>query len=758
MGAGAAARRATLAMRRGRRLRAAARAVIAASRFCKAGSGELLVKSALSSDEELGNSSGHSEGSSDSDSRARRSLRRRHSGGARIRASAGAAKRGSRRTKSAGAMLDGGGATAAERGLLTRESLRRRGSANNIDGGNAFAAPRGGSCPPPGELVEAGPHSEFQAEVGVDVRDGRGASEGAAPLAPQNDDAIGHSDSAVNYDGSIASEAAATDAWDKHKRQQASTAASAAAHAEDFRLVDIQQEIQSSDDDHPHMLPYMGSSASEDGEDDEGARLLSRASNTSQEGAEAGVRAGDAGKNGWGNLRVFVPSALRFSLPPPRRPRPRLSGIRRLSRVASSTFIRGFERVGSASNAVGRGVAVVARSAASGAAHTKLLLWVAASTIFGLGMFLYKGPSSVAEYFAGYLVEQSLSVDNLFVFNLVFSYFRVPAFAQDKALAWGIVGAAIMRAIFIILGAALLQRFEWLLGIFALILVYSSIKLLFDDGGDDDDGDLSDNWTVKLCRKLIPVTDRYEGDNFISAQRSPTGRRRFTPLVLVVAVIEISDVVFAVDSIPAVFGITQDAFVVYTSNMFAILSLRALYAFVHHAVASARFLQPAVAITLFFIGVKMVLALADVVKVPVGASLGIVSAILGTGVALSVAFPAPLCDDATDPMSPPRGVHARSSAGQGSDSTDGRGHAQTLPCDEEQGMLGAMFSPPHPAGKALVTMPTLVESPSQEGISSSRSMGSRSGGGDSTLSPIASAAGDAHDGACSDEEERPNDS
>ena len=187
----------------------------------------------------------------------------------------------------------------------------------------------------------------------------------------------------------------------------------------------------------------------------------------------------------------------------------------------------------------------------------RLLLWVAASAAFGGALTLARGREAGAQYFAGYLVEQSLSVDNLCVFSLIFRFFRTPAAAQDKALAWGILGAGVMRGVCILLGAALLERFTWLLGACALVLLWSAWKLLME-GDDDDAGDLSDNWAVRLCRRVIPVTERYEGERFISAQRTASGGTRFTPLLLVVAVIEISDVVFAVDSIPAVFGVTTD--------------------------------------------------------------------------------------------------------------------------------------------------------------------------------------------------------
>eukprot|EP00898_Chlorokybus_atmophyticus_P005742 jgi/Chlat1/6169/Chrsp41S05713 len=265
---------------------------------------------------------------------------------------------------------------------------------------------------------------------------------------------------------------------------------------------------------------------------------------------------------------------------------------------------------------------------------TAVLLWVGAAVMFGVGIFVKMGSAKAAEYFAGYLLEQSLSVDNLFVFVLVFDYFQVPEAYQGRVLFYGIVGAMVFRAIMIALGAATLQQFEGVLLLFAAILIISSYKLLFAND-DDEDGDLSDNVLVKIVRKFIPVTSTYDGDKFVTLV---DGVKKFTPLVLVLAVIELSDVVFAVDSIPAVFGVTKDPFIVYTSNIFAILGLRSLYSFVADAIGTLRYLQPAVALVLGFIGVKMV---ADYLgySLPTEASLAVVALTLGGGVGLSLLLP-----------------------------------------------------------------------------------------------------------------------
>lgn len=262
--------------------------------------------------------------------------------------------------------------------------------------------------------------------------------------------------------------------------------------------------------------------------------------------------------------------------------------------------------------------------------------FVGAAVLFGVGIWQTLGAEKAEEFFAGYLLEQSLSVDNLFVFILVFRYFRAPKTDQDKVLSYGIWTAAVLRLVMILLGSELIESWKPVLLLFAGILLFSSFKLLTGGKDDGDDEDLSDNGVVKLCRRLIPVSNSYKGDSFFTIEN---GKRVATPLLLVLAVVELSDVVFAVDSIPAVFGITHDPFIVYSSNMFAILSLRALYGFVNTIMSELRYLDKAVALVLGFIGAKM---LADFggYHVPTTASLGVVVTTLAGGVAASLWLPA----------------------------------------------------------------------------------------------------------------------
>ncbi|KAK3237414.1 hypothetical protein CYMTET_52509 [Cymbomonas tetramitiformis] len=264
----------------------------------------------------------------------------------------------------------------------------------------------------------------------------------------------------------------------------------------------------------------------------------------------------------------------------------------------------------------------------------ELIFWVVGAALFGAGITYTEGATKGTEFFAGYLLEESLSVDNLFVFVLIFSYFEVPKQNQSKVLAYGIYGAAIMRLFMILVGAAAIEQFEPVLLVFAGILLFSSFKLLVA-GDEEDEEDLSENFVVKFCQKLIPVSDEYVEDNFFTLVK---GVKTATPLLLVLAIVELSDVVFAVDSIPAVFGVTKDPFIVFTSNMFAILSLRSLYYFVATAVAELKYLQTAVALVLGFVGAKMVGDFAGF-SISTEQSLIVVASLIGGGVGLSYALP-----------------------------------------------------------------------------------------------------------------------
>ncbi|KAG5550031.1 hypothetical protein RHGRI_015110 [Rhododendron griersonianum] len=240
-------------------------------------------------------------------------------------------------------------------------------------------------------------------------------------------------------------------------------------------------------------------------------------------------------------------------------------------------------------------------------------LCVSTAVAFGVGLGFKDGVGKASEFFAGYLLEQSLSVDNLFVFVLIFKYFKVPLSYQNRVLSYGIAGAIVFRLSIILLGSVTLQRFEAVNLVLAAILLYTSFKkFLYSTldtelakadmklfGSEEEDSDLSDNFIVKTCQKFIPVTSNYDGNRFITLQ---DGVWKATPLLLTVAVIELSDIAFAVDSIPAVFGVTRDPFIVFTSNLFAILGLRSLYTLISEGMADLEYLQPSIGVVLGFIG------------------------------------------------------------------------------------------------------------------------------------------------------------
>ncbi|XP_068317954.1 thylakoid membrane protein TERC, chloroplastic-like isoform X2 [Pyrus communis] len=254
---------------------------------------------------------------------------------------------------------------------------------------------------------------------------------------------------------------------------------------------------------------------------------------------------------------------------------------------------------------------------------------VCAAVAFGIGVGFKDGVGKASEFFAGYLLEQSLSVDNLFVFVLVFKYFKVPIMYQSRVLSYGIAGAVVFRLTLILLGTATLQRFEAVNLLLAAILLYSSFKLF---SSEEDNTDLSNNFIVKTCQRFIPVTSNYDGNQFFTFQ---DGVRKATPLLLTVAVIELSDIAFAVDSIPAVFGVTRDPFIVFSSNLFAIVGLRSLYTLISAGMSDLEYLQPSIAVVLGFIGCKMILDFFGF-HVSTEVSLGFVATSLSAGVLLSL--------------------------------------------------------------------------------------------------------------------------
>jgi tellurite resistance protein TerC len=257
-------------------------------------------------------------------------------------------------------------------------------------------------------------------------------------------------------------------------------------------------------------------------------------------------------------------------------------------------------------------------------------VWIAIALLFNLGLYFWRGREPALEFLTGYLVEKSLSVDNLFVFLLIFSYFRVPAQYQHQVLFWGIFGALVMRFLFIFGGVALIKQFHWILYVFGAFLILTGIKLALEK---DKEVHPEKNPVLKLFRRLMPVTDRYDGGRFFVRQ---AGRLMATPLFVVLLVMETTDVVFAVDSIPAIFAITLDPFIVYSSNAFAILGLRALYFALAGLMRLFVHLHYGLSAILVFVGVKMLIV--DIYKIPIGVALGVVAGILALSVLASIAF------------------------------------------------------------------------------------------------------------------------
>jgi len=257
-------------------------------------------------------------------------------------------------------------------------------------------------------------------------------------------------------------------------------------------------------------------------------------------------------------------------------------------------------------------------------------MWVGLAAAFSVVVYFWHGRPATLEFVTGYVIELSLSVDNLFVFLVIFRYFRVPAEHQHKVLFWGILGALVMRGAFIAAGVGLITRFHWIIYVFGAMLVYSGIKLLRQ--GDAEIHPES-NPVLRLFRRFVPVTKDYEGDKFIVRHRGLYA----TPLLLVLVVVETTDLLFAVDSIPAILAITRDAFIVYTSNVFAILGLRSMYFALAGLMEIFHYLHYGLSIVLIFVGVKMLAS--HYIDIPTWIALGVVLLVLGTSVAASVLFP-----------------------------------------------------------------------------------------------------------------------
>ncbi|EAU69475.1 membrane protein, TerC family [Stigmatella aurantiaca DW4/3-1] len=259
-------------------------------------------------------------------------------------------------------------------------------------------------------------------------------------------------------------------------------------------------------------------------------------------------------------------------------------------------------------------------------------MWISISLLFCGGIWYFSGPVPALQWFTAYVVEYSLSVDNLFVFLMVFSYFRVAAEHQHRVLFWGIVGAFIMRAVLIIAGAALVTRFHWIIYLFGAFLVFTAVKMLVSK---DEEVDPEQKWIVRMARKTLPVARLGEGSRFFVTE---DGRRKVTPLFVVLLVVEATDLLFALDSIPAVLGISQDAFIIYTSNVCAILGLRSLFFVVASLMDKFHFLKLGLSGILGFVGVKMLITYFDI-HVHIGLSLGIIAGILVASIVASLIWP-----------------------------------------------------------------------------------------------------------------------
>jgi tellurite resistance protein TerC len=258
--------------------------------------------------------------------------------------------------------------------------------------------------------------------------------------------------------------------------------------------------------------------------------------------------------------------------------------------------------------------------------------WIGLALVFNLGLWHFSGSQKALEFFTGYVIEKSLSVDNVFVFALLFSYFAVPPVYQHKVLFWGIIGALVMRAIMIVLGAALITKFAWIIYIFGGFLILTGIKMVVKR---EEEIHPERNPVVKWFKKLMPVTPDYRGDKFFVREQ---GIRMATPLFVVLLLVEFSDLIFAVDSIPAIFAVTTDPFIVYTSNVFAILGLRSLYFALAGVMDKFHYLKIGLGVVLTFVGVKMLLAHSPW-KIDTLVSLGVILLILAVSIVISLLRP-----------------------------------------------------------------------------------------------------------------------
>ena len=262
------------------------------------------------------------------------------------------------------------------------------------------------------------------------------------------------------------------------------------------------------------------------------------------------------------------------------------------------------------------------------AAAQRSVLWVLVSLGFNALVWRLKGPQDGLDFLTGYLIEYSLSADNIFVFVLIFAHFRVPPRAQHRVLVWGILGALIMRGVMILCGIALVQRFHFVLYLFGLFLLFTALRMLFQKHPPRE---FAEGWVMRMCRRVFQITPEFHGEHF---KVRIDGRWMLTPLALTMIVIEVTDLIFAVDSIPAIFAITRDPFIVYTSNICAILGLRSLYFLLAGLMERFIYLRTGLAFVLGFVGIKMILA--DHFHLPTGISLVVIVVILAITITASM--------------------------------------------------------------------------------------------------------------------------
>ena len=267
-------------------------------------------------------------------------------------------------------------------------------------------------------------------------------------------------------------------------------------------------------------------------------------------------------------------------------------------------------------------------------------IWLAVAIIFNLLVYFWMGKELAIEFAAGYLVERTLSFDNLFVFLLIFTYFKVPNIHQYKVLFWGIIAALVMRGVFVVAGIELIDKFHWIVYLFGAFLLVSGLKLLLRK--DEEPMDVGRNPVLRLCKRFLPTTEQYGEGNFTL---KIDGKRHVTPLFIVLLIIETSDILFAFDSVPAILGITLNPFIVYTSNIFSILGLRALYFALAGCMVIFRYLNQGITLILIFIGAKMLAS--EFIEIPAVIALGVIVLILVGAMALSLIRPVDKADRKT---------------------------------------------------------------------------------------------------------------